>query len=153
MGLYSRKSLLGAWVTDMVLDDSKLDARGKWATQYGLAFQKYVDEKLMESKLIVTNLGSRKISAHEYPEIRPWLDSLQQKEGFEIDRLIKYGKTIFVGPCKTSDFLYDRKVVRRDVIFSKKELERRVTKNLQDVSEIQVITDCIRCCGKMQRKL
>jgi hypothetical protein len=143
----------GSWIIDMQLDNLKLSARGKWAAQYGIAFQNYVDEKLEESKLPIINLGSRKISLCDHPEIRLWLDKLPQKEGFEVDRLIKCGNTLFVISCKTTDFLYDRKVVRRGIFFPKKDLEQRVEKNLKDATEVQVITDCIKCCNKMRKKL
>lgn len=86
----------GAWIADMLLDYLKLSARGKWAAQYGIAFQNYVDEKLDDSKLPIINLGSRKISVYDHPEIQPWLDKLAQKKGFEVDRLIKCGNTLFV---------------------------------------------------------
>ena len=143
----------GAWIADMLLDHLKLSARGKWADQYGKAFQSYVDEKMDESELSIINLGSRKISVYDHPEIRPWLDKLSQKEGFEVDRLIKYDNTLFVISCKATDFLYDRKVIRRDIFFPKKELEQRMAKNLQDMTEIHVIIDCIQCCNKMRREL
>jgi len=136
-----------------LLDHLKLSARGKLADQYGKAFQSYVDEKLDESKLPITNLGSRKISAYDYPEIRPWLNKLANKEGFEVDRLIKCDKVLFVISCKARDFLYDRKVVRRDLFFSKEELERRVTQDLRDMSEIYTIADCIESCNEMRKRL
>ncbi len=143
----------GTWITDMLLDNLKLGARGKWADQYGKTFQNYTDEKLAESGLPITNLGSRKISVDEYPEIKPWLNKLPQKEGFEVDRLIKYDKVLFVVSCKANDFLYDRKAIRRAVIFRKEEIEKRVTKNLEDMAEIQVVTDCIRSCEEMRKEL
>jgi len=65
----------GALIADMLLDYLKLSARGKWAAQYGIAFQNYVDEKLDDSKLSIINLGSRKISVYDHPEIQPWLDN------------------------------------------------------------------------------
>ena len=81
------------------------------------------------------------------------LDKLLQKEGFEVDRLTKCRNVLFVVSCKSNDFLYDRKVIRRAVIFRKEEIEKRVTQNLEDVAEIQAMTDCISSCKEMRRKL
>lgn len=140
-----------AWVTDLLLDHLKLSARGKWADQYGRAFQSYLDAMLIESKLPITNLGSRKISMYDYPEIQPWLDKLQKKERFEVDRLIKCNDAVFVVSCKARDFLYDRKVTRRGLFFPKKELEERVKNNLQDMSEICIEASCIESCPKIRK--
>ena len=83
----------------------------------------------------------------------PWLNKLPQKEGFEVDRLIKCDNVLFVISCKATDFLYDRKVVRRDIFFPRMELEQRATKNLQDMAEIHIIADCIQSCDEMRKKL
>lgn len=141
-----------AWTTDLLLDHPNLSARGKWADQYGKAFQKYLDEKLDESKLPIANLGSRKISIYDYPEIQPWLNKLQKKEGFEVDRIIKCCDAVFVVSCKARDFLYDRKVTRRDIFFPKKELDLRVKQNLRDMSEILIEASCIESCPKIRKQ-
>ncbi len=143
----------GAWISDLLLDNPELSARGTWASQYGIAFQNYVDYKLKQSGLPVLNLGSRKLTIHEHPEIQPWLDKLSQKKGFEIDRIIKCRDVLFITSCKTTGFLYDRKVIRRGVFWSRDQLERRVERNLQDMKEISVITDCIRSCEKVRKRL
>lgn len=143
----------GAWITDMLLDHLQLSSRGKWAEQYGKAFQSYVDEMLNESKLPITNLGSRKILLCDHPEIKSWLDKLSKKEGFEIDRLIKYRDILFVVSCKARDFLYDRKVVRRGVFFPKVELQQRLMQNLEDMKEVYLIADCLKSCDKMRKRL
>ena len=140
-----------AWITDLLLENPKLSARGKWADQYGRAFQSYLDEKLVESKLPITNLGSRKISVLNYPDIQPWLSKLQRKAGFEVDRLIRCYDTVYVVSCKARDFLYDRKVTRRDLFFPKKELERRVKQNLKDMTEIRIEASCIESCLEMRK--
>jgi hypothetical protein len=143
----------GAWITDMLIDNLGFSSRGKWAAQYGLAFQNYVDQRLKESKLPIENLGSRKILARDHPEIRPWLDRMQQREGFEIDRLVKCGNVVFVVSCKARDFLFDRIVVRRAIFFPTKELEERIARNMEDVSKVQSMADCVKCCEEMRNKL
>lgn len=132
-----------AWITDLLLENQNLSARGKWADQYGRAFERYLDEKLVETRLPIKNLGSRKISVVDYPEIQPWLDKLQRKAGFEVDRLIRCYNTVYVVSCKARDFLYDRKATRRDLFFPKKELEARVKQNLKDMTEIRNEASCI----------
>jgi len=44
-----------------LIEHPEISARGKWASGYGLTFQKYLDEKISESKLPVKGFGSRKI--------------------------------------------------------------------------------------------
>jgi len=142
-----------AWTTDLLLEHPKLSVHGKWADQYGKTFQRYVDFKLVECKLPTTNLGSRKVSAKAYPEIKLWLNKLQRKEGFEVDRLVECGDVLFVVSCKARDYLYDRKVTKRDLFFPKEEFERRVEQNLQEMNTICIVANCIASCNKIRKEL
>lgn len=146
-------SFWGAWVSDLLLARPELSARGKWAEGYGKVFQRYVDEKVTQSKLPVENIGSRKISIAEYPEIEPWTKLLRRKQGFEIDRFFLSGNTLFIVFCKARDFLYDRKIWRRDVFFPNQEIEKKVEQNIEDMNEIYIEADCIASCKRIREKL
>jgi len=55
--------------------------------------------------------------------------------------------------CKAQDFLYDRKIWRRDLYFPKTEVEDKVKQDIEAMSEISIEADCIASCKSLREKL
>lgn len=126
-----------------VMDESRRSAAwGTWSRGYGLAFEKYLDDVLKHEVPNVINMGKRRFNVAEYPEIQA-CSGMQRKTEFEVDRVLAKDGVVFVVSCKARDFLFDNKLLLRDLFFPAEEIERRVDANIEHLNEVSYEAKCL----------
>lgn len=133
-----------AWADPIML--SGIKTAGKMRQSYGRFFEVYVDEKLRNAKIKnLKNLGGRLIKSSDFPEIRPWLESLPEKqtEAFQVDKILTKEDLGFVVSCKARDFAFQRKIGGRNFFFPLSEIKGQISQNKDDLKEIYLEAECI----------
>jgi len=133
----------GSWISDLMDESRRSPAWGTWSKGYGSAFEKYLDETLKRTAPDIENLGKRLFTIKEYPEIEAHLGKLGKTGSFEVDRILAKDGMAFVVSCKARDFLFDSKLLLRDLFFPAEEIERRVQANIEDLFEVYYEAECL----------
>jgi len=144
---------LGSWISDLMDESRRSPAWGTWSRGYGSAFEKYFDETLNRMVPHTYNLGKRWFTIAEYPEIEPYVRRLGKTDGFEVDRILAKDRIVFVVSCKARDFLFDSKLLSRDLFFPAEEIEQRVQANIKYLIEVHYEAECLTSNPKLSSSL
>jgi len=143
----------GSWISDLMDESRRSPAWGTWSKGYGSVFEKYLDETLERTAPDIENLGKRLFTVKEFPEIEAHLRKLGKTGCFEVDRILAKDGMAFIVSCKARDFLFDSRLLLRDLFFPAEEIERRVQANIQYLLEVNYEAECLMSNPKLSSSI